>query len=258
MKPIAKQQRIWVTGATSGIGEALSHELASCGHTVIATGRNQDALNLLGHYDNIHTYALDITDTDALTTFSKHVEEKWGAIDTAVVNAGICEYVKDLPSDPAMWQRVYEPNLLGAMQTIDTALTLMAKSDYRGQIVGVLSQVIFAPFSQAEFYGATKAALDYYLKALRIDVKKSEIDICAIYPGFVATPLTDRNPFDMPFIVSAQDAARKMATAMSKRKRQYIFPKQLYYVLKVSQIFPGLWDKMFADKSRIELKQPSS
>ncbi|CAA0125794.1 Serine 3-dehydrogenase [BD1-7 clade bacterium] len=253
MKPVPHKRRIWVTGATSGIGQALALKLAANGHSVIASGRNADALEELAGVRGITAKAVDVSNAESLKNAQKAIAQQFGALDTVVVNAGVCEYLQNLPADMEMWERIYSTNLKGAIATIDCALPLLAASEFRGQVVGVVSQVIFAPFSQAEFYGASKAALDYYLKSLAIDLKQKQIDVARIYPGFVKTPLTDKNHFDMPFIVSAEDAANTMTHAIEDRKTECIFPKRLYYVLKTSQWFPSFWTRKFSQQSRVAL-----
>lgn len=123
------------------------------------------------------------------------------------------------------------------------ALPLLHKSPKRGHIVGIVSQVVSAPFAQAEAYGASKAALSYFLDSLRIDLADS-IDVTSVYPGFVKTPLTDKNHFAMPFIMPADEAAARIVEHIEERPNHYIFPKRLHWMLKISKVFPGVWQKV--------------
>jgi len=116
----------------------------------------------------------------------------------------------------------------------------------RSQVVAIASQVTAAPFPRAEAYGASKAALQYFFNSLRIDLVGEGIDVSVINPGFVDTPLTQKNNFAMPFLMDVDDAARRIIKRLDARPRSCSFPKRLSLVLLLSRVFPGLWQKLLS------------
>ena len=106
-----------------------------------------------------------------------------------------------------------------------------------------------APFPKAEAYGASKAALQYFFSSLRIDLAPEKIDVTVVNPGFVDTPLTRQNDFDMPFLMDVDEAAKRVISNLDARPRSYSFPKRLLALLSVSRVMPRVWQKMVsADK----------
>jgi|TARA_B110000014_G_scaffold258098_1_gene243701 short-subunit dehydrogenase len=241
---------VWLTGASSGIGHELCLQLIAQGHRVIASGRNQQALaKLAAHSDRVIPLAFDIADPDAVEQAGHKLAELTSHLDQVIINAGSCEYLKFPEPDWSANDRVMAINYSGAVNCIRIALPLLRKASGRGHIVGVISQVVFAPFAQAEAYGASKAALSYFLDSLRIDLAGS-LDVTSVFPGFVKTPLTDRNHFSMPFIVSAEDAAKRILANIEKRPRRFVFPKRLHWLLKLSKVCPNLWQKIVAEDNK--------
>lgn len=241
---------IWLTGASSGIGRELCLQLVAQGHRVIASGRNQQALaKLAAQSDRVIPLVFDIADANAIEQAGHKLAELTSRLDRVIINAGSCEYLKFPEPDWTATNRVMAINYSGAVECIRIALPLLKKASGRGHIVGIVSQVVFAPFAQAEAYGASKAALSYFLDSLRVDLDGS-IDVTSVFPGFVKTPLTDLNHFSMPFIVSAEEAAKKILVNIEKRPSRYIFPKRLYWMLKISKIWPILWQKIVVADSK--------
>ncbi len=236
------QPIIWITGASSGIGKAAAELYSKAGYKVIASSRHITGFD---EDRNIEAMEVDVIDGQSLAAAAEKIRQNWGLIDKCIVNAGVCEYVDILPIEPDLSGKVMETNFTGAVNTVNAVIPILKPG---GQIIAVSSQVVFAPFSRSEVYGASKAALDYFFKSLRIDLKDSLIDVTIIYPGFVKTPLTDKNDFPMPFIVSCEQMVEKMFTAIEQRKRQLIYPKPLYYFLTLSKICPVLWEKLIKTK----------
>ncbi|WP_049722888.1 SDR family NAD(P)-dependent oxidoreductase [Gilvimarinus polysaccharolyticus] len=234
----------WITGASSGLGKALALQLAQQGHWVIASARSPQGLAQLASDNSgpgrILTVVLDVTDRGSLLAASELINIKLGRIDRLIANAGSCEYLDFPHPDWSAIERVFAVNFNGAVATIEAALPLLRSNLRRGHIVGVVSQVVNAPFTRAEAYGASKAALSYFLSSLRLDLAH-EIDVTAIYPGFVATPLTAQNDFSMPFLMNADDAATRMARAINKRAISLSFPRRLSASLWLARRLPSLW-----------------
>ena len=126
-------------------------------------------------------------------------------------------------------------------------MPLLKKSSHP-HLVGVSSQAVQAAFPQAEAYGASKAAVRYFLSSLRMDLKQFNIDVTCLLPGFVDTPLTQKNTFSMPFLMSSDDAAKRMFKALASRPFEFAFPKRLSAMLWAGRHFPKLWLSMLAPK----------
>jgi len=235
---------IWITGASSGIGREVCLQLVAQGHQVIVSGRNKQALaKLAAQSERIIPLVFDVSDQDSVSSAAVKITELTSRLDRVIINAGSCEYLKFPDPDWEAVDRVMAVNFGGAVECIRIALPLLELSSGRGHIVGIISQVVSAPFAQAEAYGASKAALSYFLDSLRIDLADS-IDVTSVFPGFVKTPLTDKNHFSMPFIMPADEAALLIVESLEQRPSHFTFPKRLHWLLKISKVFPSLWQKM--------------
>lgn len=241
------RKSVWVTGASSGIGRAIALQLAEQGALVIATARNQQALDeLAAENGNIRALGCDITERVALRSLGERIAQITPHLDQAILNAGNCEYLEFPHPDWDAVRRVMEVNFFGSVNCVEFALPLLRASRQRPQLVVVASQVTGAPFPRAEAYGASKAALQYFCDSLRLDLAREDIDVNVINPGFVDTPLTRKNDFDMPFLMDVGEAARRIIAVLDKRPRRYSFPKRLSMLLAISKIFPALWQKAVA------------
>jgi len=250
---LAKNQKVvWVTGASSGLGRSIALQLANSGALVIASARNQQALDELAALDgNIRPLACDITDAAALVTLGEQISAISPGVDQAILNAGNCEYLEFPDPDWGAVRRVMEVNFFGSVNCIECVLPLLrASSTGRPHLVVVASQVTAAPFPRAEAYGASKAALQYFCDSLRLDLAPEKIDVSVVNPGFVDTPLTRRNDFEMPFLMDVDEAARRIITRLNSRPRHYSFPKRLSMLLGISKLAPALWQKAVATNSK--------
>lgn len=240
---------IWITGASSGIGQQLAIKLADAGNTVIISARNQQTLEAMAQqHSNMVPLPFDVSDHHSLPVVALQLTSISEHLDRVIINAGNCEYLDLNQPDWSMMERIMKINFLGAVNTVELALPLLKNSRLRPHIVGVVSLATALPFARAEAYGASKAALQYFLDALRVDLVPSGIDVTVINPGFVKTPLTDKNGFDMPFIISSERAAERMVGAINKRPYEYNFPGRLYYLLKLLNLFPRFWAKYASPK----------
>ena len=194
----------WITGASSGIGRGIAIALAQQGERVIASARNEQALkDLESQYENIIAVPCDICDEASLSSAKQQIEEMSPALDRVILNAGNCEYLDFPDPDWDAIRRVMEVNFFGTINSVQLALPLLRRSTQRAHIVTVASQVTGAPFPRAEAYGASKAAVQYFFDSLRIDLADEKIDVTLVNPGFVDTPLTRKNNFEMPFLACA-------------------------------------------------------
>ncbi|TRX54994.1 SDR family NAD(P)-dependent oxidoreductase [Thalassomonas sp. M1454] len=240
--------KILITGATSGIGEALVHKYLKQGHNVIACGRNTEKLAQLTNHANssqLSTLAFDITNTDDTEQAIAQVEQ----VDIIILNAGDCQYIDDaIGFDNKLFQHIINTNLIAIGHLLHFLLPKVSK---HGQVVLVSSSVTIVPLPRAEAYGASKAGLDYLANSLRIDLAKNNIGVTLVHPGFVATPLTDKNTFDMPFKITSEDAAKRIYAGVAARKSYLHFPKRFTYLLKLIAMLPNpLWQRLVARSIR--------
>lgn len=250
---------IWVTGASSGLGRSLALRLAGGGAKVIASARNQKALDeLAAQHRNIHPLAIDITDQAACDALPGRMAEITPHLDQAILNAGACEYLDFPDPDWEAVRRVMEVNFFGTVNCVKVALPMLRQSNgKRGHLVVVASQVTAAPFPRAEAYGASKAALQYFCDSLRIDLAPEGIDVSVVNPGFVDTPLTRRNDFTMPFLMDVEEAAKRVDSKLRARPWRYAFPLRLSLLLGFSRLMPRLWQKLVMPQKQ-DLKMDAS
>ena len=222
---------ILITGATSGIGEALAILCANNGYKVIACGRNQQALDKLGATTSIETLKFDVANINE--SKSALAGKK---IDIAVLNAGVCEYVDVDDFEPEMFQRVFSANFFGVVNTISAILPSL---QYGNQLVIVDSLARLLPFTRSQAYGASKAAVHYLTKSLEVDLAKKGIKVQSVSPGFVETPLTDKNDFEMPTKISVQQAVEDMLKGIESNKSSIYFPIGFSLLLRFLSILPS-------------------
>lgn len=226
---------ILITGATSGIGKALAIHAAKEGYRVIACGRNKDALDELSSNSNIDACQFDVTDLEDARRALATVK-----FDIAVLNAGTCEYVDIDNFEPDMFRRVFEPNFFGVVNCVDALLPKLQQGD---KLVIVDSMARLLPFTKSQAYGASKAALHYFTKSLEVDLHHKGIKVQAVSPGFVETPLTDKNDFEMPMKISAEEAAQAMLAGIENDKQTVFFPRIFGFILRFMHILPTLLQK---------------
>lgn len=226
--------RVLITGATSGIGLQLAHDYHRDGHQVWALGRNQRILADLAD-KGMETMQIDLEDRDAsLERFSKMTP-----LDLVILNAGSCEYV-DLPVfDSELVRRVMRANIESMAVSIEGVLPLLRQGN-NPHLVAVGSSAAYLPLPRAEAYGASKAAIDYMVRTLRIDIYREGIDVSLVCPGFVKTPLTDKNDFPMPFRITVEDASDRIRRGIAKRQLEIHFPKRFTFILKMLSLIPDV------------------
>jgi short-subunit dehydrogenase len=228
--------RILITGATSGIGRQLALDYHRDKHQVWALGRNQKALDELSA-EGLQAVRIDLEDRDMARDWFTAMTP----IDLAILNAGSCEYV-DLPQfDSELVSRVMRTNVESMAVSIEGVLPLLRQGE-RPHLVAVGSSAAYLPLSRAEAYGASKAAIEYMIRTLRIDLYREKIDVSLVCPGFVKTPLTDRNEFSMPFRLSVEEASDRIRRGIEKRRLEIHFPKRFTFILKALSLIPeALW-----------------
>lgn len=226
-----------ITGATSGIGKALALHAAKNNYRVIACGRNEDALNELSKIDNIESLRFDVSSLESARDALKDVNA-----DYYVFNAGTCEYVDVERFESDMFRRVFEPNFFGVVHCVEAVLPTLKKGN---SLVIVDSMARLMPFTRSQAYGASKAAVHYFTKSLEVDLHDKGIRVQAVSPGFVETPLTDKNDFDMPMKITADEAAVAMLKGIESGKSSIYFPRMFGYILRcMNTLTDGLKKKL--------------
>lgn len=247
-----QDKTVWITGASSGIGRCLALELAGMGATVIVSARNKEKLEELTILSpqKIIALAVDVTNANQISAVQSQLANRVESIDVAIFAAGVVEYENDLAFDDKTYRKVFDVNFFGLVNSVAMAMPLLKKSAFKPYIVGLTSLTVVIGFPRAEIYGAAKAAADYFLKSLRMDLPQEDFDISIVRPGFVKTPMTAVNDFPMPFIMSAESAAQRIIKGMNSRQLFINFPRRFYWILHVLSGFPTIWYRWLAPKIR--------
>jgi short-subunit dehydrogenase len=234
-------KRIWLTGASSGIGEALVWRLHALGAELIVTARRTEVLQqlvtTLGD-ERVHAFAGDVTDPLAMKDVVHEVERTLGPIDIAIPNAGSHIFTVPERFNSAEYLGLMELNFGGMLHCIEAVLPSMLERG-RGVIAPVASLAGYRGLPRAGAYGASKAAMINFLESIRFHLEPKGLKIVIINPGFVKTPLTDKNDFRMPFLVSAEESARYISKGIMKGKREVAFPYLFSRLLKVGRMLPA-------------------
>jgi len=234
-----KGKKIWLVGASEGIGAALASQLAAKGATLLLSARSKDKIEALAATlpgGNHAALALDVT---ALAT----IQEAWGhisnmgGIDIVIYNAGAYDPMSAREFNLEKTEGMLDVNFRGALRVLDCALPAFITRQ-SGHVVLVASVAAYSGLPNAIGYGASKAALLHLGENLRLDLDKSNIKVQVVSPGFVKTRLTEKNTFSMPFMVSPELAAERIVRGMATRDFEIHFPKRFTYILKFLRILP--------------------
>jgi NAD(P)-dependent dehydrogenase (short-subunit alcohol dehydrogenase family) len=189
-----------------------------------------------------------VRDSAALAQAAGRFLARFGTPDVVIANAGVSrgtltEFAEDVPA----FRSVLETNVLGLVQTFQPFIASM-RAARRGTLAGIASIAGFRGLPGAGAYSASKAAAIGYLESLRVELRGSGIAVVTICPGYIATPMTEHNPYRMPFLMQPDVAARRIARAIARRKRFYVLPWQMALVGRVFRALPRpLYDRMFAN-----------
>lgn len=240
----------WITGASSGIGRATALELANRGWLVAVTARNIDELQSLmaqAPPGRIALYPADVTDADAIAATVGAIEAERGAITLAMLNAGLYLPVRATRLDPALFRKSFEVNVQGTVHGLSALVPRMIARG-RGQIWLMASTAGYGPLPTSAAYGATKAALINMAGSLKFDLDLYGVHIGVINPGFVDTPATRKNPFAMPFLISVEEAGKRIVDGFAKPRFEIAFPRRFALILKALNLLPYAWYFPLASK----------
>ena len=232
-------QTILITGASSGIGQALAEYYAQPGVTLFLGARNKKRLIQTKRVceakgARVEAENIDVCDYPATAGWIKSVDDKF-PIDLIIANAGISMGKKK--TSRQLTEALIQTNLYGVLNTIEPIIPLM-KSRKKGKIAVMSSLAAYRAFPQRGLYSATKAAVRALCDAWRLELEGDNILVSVIHPGFVKTPLVENNPYPMPFILSADYAAQKIAKDLAKGKPIIAFPKVPFYLLRFLTCMP--------------------
>jgi NAD(P)-dependent dehydrogenase (short-subunit alcohol dehydrogenase family) len=252
--------RVWVTGASSGIGEALVGELARAGARVALTARREEALAALA--TRVHASGgealvatADVADREAVRRAAEHIEAEWGGVDLAVFSAGVYVPVERPALDAEDFTHTFGVNYFGVVYGLEAVLPGMLRRGY-GRVAAVSSLAGELPLPRSAAYGSSKAAVTYLMRTLRFDLRPRGIGVTLIQPGFVKTPMVGKNDFWMPGLMDVGEAARLIAEGLAQGKDEISFPRRLAVPTKLARRLPhAVWDRL-ARLARV-VRQPA-
>lgn len=242
-------QRIVVSGASSGLGLALARHYLERGAVVAIYARRAELLQALaaqfpGH---VHIYPLDVRDAVAQRAAAQDFLARVGTPDIVIANAGVSiGTLTRYAEDSDVFQHVLDINVMGAVKTFQPFVAAMREAG-RGQLVGIASVAGFRGLPGSGAYSASKAAFISYLESLRLEMRGSGVKVVTLCPGYIRTPMTDINPYPMPFMLEADDAARRIARTIERGCSFKVVPWQMALVGRVLKLLPNwLFDLAFA------------
>jgi len=232
----------WITGASTGIGRALALDLCRQGYTVAVTARDEERLATLA--DETRSlpgraipFPCDVTDEAGMAKTVSAIEKEAGPIILAVFNAGNYFPTRGERLDVLNVVNTFQINLFGVVYGLVPAVERM-RARGNGHVVLVGSASSYFGWPSASAYGASKAALNNFAEALKYDFDKLNIRIQVVNPGFIDTPLTQKNSFSMPALMPVDKAAERMAQAIKSGGFEVHFPKRFTWFLKILRILP--------------------
>lgn len=238
-----------ISGASSGIGLALARHYLERGATVAVFARRGELLQTLSaEFPNkVFCYTLDVRDASAIRDAAGDFMARVGVPDIVIANAGVSrgtltEYVED----EEVFQNVMDINVLGMVKTFQPFLSAMREAK-QGTLVGIASVAGFRGLPGSGAYSASKAAAISYLESLRVEMHGSGVKVVTLCPGYIKTPMTEVNNYPMPFILEADEAAKRMARAVESGKSFAVVPWQMGLVGWLMKRLPNwLYDKAFS------------
>ena len=246
--------KVFITGASSGIGEALAVYYAENGARLGLAARRPDFLAALderlggGHA----CYPLDVTDAAALQAAAADFIARFGAPDIVIANAGVSAgTLTECAEDLAVFRRVMDINVFGMAATFAPFIPAMKAAGGERRLCGIASVAGIRGLPGAEAYSASMAAAIAYLESLRLELRPQGIKVVTIAPGYIETPMTAVNPYKMPFLLPAPEAARRFAGAIARGVSYTVIPWPMGVVAKLLRLLPNwLYDRLFTAAPR--------
>jgi short-subunit dehydrogenase len=245
-----KDKVVFLTGASSGIGEALALELARRGAVIGLVARRADLLKILAEKceqagGKARWFAADVADAKAVSGAAENLRNEFGKIDILIANAGIGgnnEQTRGLDADAVA--QVINTNLIGAVNAVSAVLPQMLDRK-SGHLVAISSLAGYRGLPKSAAYCASKAGMTAFFESIRLDVRHQGIDVTIIKPGFIKTPLTAGRKNKLPFVMELEDSIPHFIKAIEKRKKFAVFPWQLGTLVRTARFFPAwLYDRI--------------
>lgn len=253
IRPESASPSVFITGASDGIGAALAKVYANRGWRLGLLARRGYALDSLARSlpTSAAIYVADVRDRASVTSAATDFIERFGPPDVVIANAGVSAgNLTGLEDDIAMCEWIFDVNVLGMIRTFQPFLGAMQERK-RGVLVGVASVAAVRGLPGSGAYCASKSAMVTYLESLRVELRGSGVSVVTLSPGYVATSMTARNPYRMPFMLPADEAARQLALAVDARKPFAVVPWQMAIVARVLRLLPScLFDRLFEGVER--------
>ena len=231
---------IWITGASSGIGRALSIKFANEGWIVAASARRKSLLDDLNQENNnIHSFPLDVTDTNQCKVVFKSIIEKFKNIEISIFCTGIHDPKSEKKFNLEKIREIMEVNYFGTMNSINAVHEYY--SEKKGGQISIVSSVAgYRGLPAAGAYCASKSALTSFAESFHFEMTRKNVRVSLVSPGFIKTPMTDKNDFPMPMIKSPEYAAEKIYDGIiNKNSFEIHFPKGFTYLMKLIQLLPN-------------------
>ena len=234
------KKTIWITGGSTGIGKSLAIKFSSKGWNVAVSARRVELLNeLCNQYENITTFPLDVTNKENCFEVFNEIKNKFNDIDICFFSTGIWNPKKEKDIDVEQMEEVFKVNFFGTVNTIK-AVAQHFKDRKNGVITIVSSIAGYRGLPNSTGYGPSKSALNNLAESLYFDFKRSNVRVCLVSPGFIKTPMTDKNDFKMPFLKTPEYAADQIYEGLVNKKSFEIhFPKALTITLKILSFLPS-------------------
>lgn len=241
--------KVFLTGASSGLGEALAKHYASRGAALGLVARRADELARVKAAiapAAVETFAADVRDADAMVAAGRAFLDRHGVPDVVIANAGVSRgTMVEHEEDLAAFRAVLDTNVAGLFNTFHPFVAPMRAAG-RGTLAGVASIAGFRGLPGSAAYSASKAAAISVLESLRVELAPAGIAVVTICPGYVATPMTARNPYRMPFLMDVDRAAASIARAIGRRKRFHVLPWPMAVVGAALRVLPRpVYDRLF-------------
>lgn len=229
---------VWITGASTGIGAEVARQLARAGVTVATSARKAEVLETEARSNvNLKPYPLDVTDAGAVAETFARIERDHGKVDLIIAGAGTYAPLSLDAFTPQPFRSMYEVNYLGVINVLSAVLpVLRARRD--GHIAWIASVAGYRGLPKAAAYGPTKAALINLAESLKPELEADGVSVSVINPGFVKTPLTAQNDFEMPYLMEVEEAARLTIAGLATGRFEVAYPAPFVRILKVARLLP--------------------
>ncbi len=231
--------KIFITGASSGLGAEFARQYAKPENELILLARREEKLYALRHelFERVKSIEIIVADVTAFETLQEkisHLED----IDLLILNAGISLGHSGAFAPLSAFKELYDVNLVSSNAILEVLLPKMQKRQ-SGTIVFISSLASLFSMPSSKVYSSSKRALNAYAEGLRYMLKRDNIKVINILPGFIKSELTDKNEFFMPFLLETREGVRKMVNAINKGKEFYAFPLRFYYLIKLLNLMPA-------------------